>query len=116
MYMVLFLFGQNFVNRIVGRINHLPVRGNVELFLVPSGCLLYSACFPFIIDESFLFNLLEIQIVGRSLFSSLNINALRLGSQSMSPEITCSSILSQVCVFIVASFNLQRSGNIVLLS
>ncbi|XP_058215315.1 large ribosomal subunit protein uL14mz isoform X2 [Rhododendron vialii] len=33
--------------------------------------------------------------VGRSLFSSLNINALRLGSQSTSPEITCSSILSQ---------------------
>lgn len=91
-------------------INHLPVRGNVELFLVPSGCL------PFIIDELFLFNLLEIQIVGRSLFTSLNINALRLGAQSTSPEITCSSILSQVCVFIVASFNLQCSGNIVLLS
>ncbi|KAG5549993.1 hypothetical protein RHGRI_015080 [Rhododendron griersonianum] len=71
------------------------VSGNVELFLVPSGCILFSACSPFIIDEPFLFNLLEIQIVGHSLFSSFNINALRLGSQSTSPEITCSSILSQ---------------------
>jgi len=33
--------------------------------------------------------------VGRSLFSSFNINALRLGSQRTSHEIPCSSVLSQ---------------------